>query len=140
MQSVLIKMAPAYFEDLGDDYELIIAEELNVKTVNIEPIEDGFSVEVDFQVTPELKQEGLMREVVRQVQNARKSGGLQVDDRISLVLETDDAELKKAIQDHAETIKHETLAEQLITEGVGSYETSVKIEGSELQIRLDKSS
>ncbi len=61
------------------DFEPILMDELNVKAVKI-----GTEVIFDEAITPELKREGLMREVVRFVQNARKEAGLNVDDRIHL--------------------------------------------------------
>jgi isoleucyl-tRNA synthetase len=115
------------------DYESILKDELNVKAVKV-----GDSVAIDEKLTPELKREGLMREVVRVVQSARKKAGLNVDDRISLVLSTDDNDLQKAIDEHAEIIKSETLAEHLTKSGTKTYVEAVKVEGSELKLWLEK--
>lgn len=133
-------------EHLKDYYKEIIEEELNVKVVVFEAtlaVDDsviGMSsddVLLDMAVSPELKREGLMREVIRFVQNARKQAGLNVDDRIMLSLDTDDAELLKAIEEHADTIKAETLAVNLGAIELAHSE-SVKLEGKDLHIRLKK--
>lgn len=114
------------------DWEPILLDELNVKVVNV-----GGEVAIDETVTPELKREGLMREVVRFVQNARKDAGLNVDDRIALWLETQDEDLRLAIDEHLETIKAETLASGY-SEVQQGYETTVKVDGNELKISLKK--
>ena len=121
----------------------IARDELNVKSVEV-AIGSGLeanessaqpSVVYDFVITPELKREGLVREVIRHVQSARKKAGLQVDDRIMLQLTTDDEQLRQAINEHAEVIAAETLA----TFGQGdAYSTTVAIEGAELQITLQR--
>jgi isoleucyl-tRNA synthetase len=115
------------------DFTDILTEELNVKAVKVGP-----EIALDLKLTPELKREGLMREVVRNVQNARKEAGLSVDDRISLVLTTDDDELKKAISEFNDEIKAETLANTLEGGGDHKYQTQVKVEGKELTIALSK--
>ncbi len=134
----------------------ILKEELNVKTIAVDArhpdptksvldnltegnVSQARRVVLDMTITPELKREGLMREVVRQVQNARKQAGLQVDDRIKLVLQTDDKELVKAVHEFGDTIKQEVLANHLTAEGDAAHEATVKVEGSELTIRLEKS-
>ena len=135
---------------LTDYYEQIMAEELNVKEIRwIESLDEHLAdynvtegvikpeswVEINKHLTPELKREGLMREVIRHVQSARKKAGLQVDDRIMLQLTTDDEQLRQAINEHAEVIAAETLA----TFGQGdAYSTTVAIEGAELQITLQR--
>lgn len=114
------------------NFEDILIEELNVKKVI-----QGKELALDFTITPELKREGLMREVIRHVQAARKDSGLNVDDRIKLSLVTDDKELQKAIDEHSETITAETLANSMTDEQY-SYETTVSVEGAELKLSLEK--
>lgn len=116
------------------NFEDILTEELNVKKVI-----QGSELALDFTITPELKREGLMREIIRHIQAARKDAGLNVDDRIILSLTVDDAadELAQAINEHSNTITQETLAKELadVTDG---YDTSVQIEGHGLRICLKK--
>lgn len=114
------------------NFEDILTEELNVKAVKI-----GEELALDVTLTPELKREGLMREVIRHVQSARKQAGLNVDDRIVLSLATDSKELREAVSEHRETIASETLAET-VAEEKHAFETVVKIEGAELKISLQK--
>lgn len=114
------------------NFEDILKEELNVKKVV-----HGKELALDFEITPELKREGLMREVIRHVQAARKKAGLNVDDRIHLCLQTTDDEMRKAIAEHAETIATETLAKEL-SEGTYSYAATAVVEGVELKLSLEK--
>ncbi len=112
------------------DFEDILTEELNVKAVK-----QGNELTLDLALTDELKREGLMREVIRHVQNARKQASLNVDDRIMLGLTTNDAELQLAISDHAAEIKSETLA-KTIDDGSYAYEVRVKVEDADLRLSL----
>jgi isoleucyl-tRNA synthetase len=70
----------------------------------------GFVV-LDTEVTPELAQEGLAREIVRAVQQARRDAGLEVSDRISLTV-TGDQDVWEATVAHQSLIVEETLASQ----------------------------
>ncbi len=115
------------------DFTDILKEELNVKEVKTGELA------LDLKVTPELKREGLMREVVRHVQSARKDAGLNVDDRIKLALVADDQEAIEAISEHKDTIASETLAVELLGTPEGlSYAADVKVEGHSLRIGLQK--
>ena len=123
-----------YIPELPSEYLEVVKEELNVKDVDFTT--DGISI--DTEITPELKREGMMREVIRQVQNTRKQTGLEVDDRIILSLATPDTELQKAISEHKDTILAETLALELQNDLTGAV-TSVKVDGVELDIVVSKS-
>ena len=63
-------------------------------------------------MTPELAAEGLARDVVRAVQQARKDAGLDVSDRISLTI-GGSAETRAAVTAHRDLIARETLATSL---------------------------
>ena len=120
----------------------IAKDELNVKSVEI--VTDSGSesaqpsVVYDLTITPELKREGLMREIVRHVQSARKQAGLQIDDRIVLSISSDDSEISQAIDTFADVIKAETLAVELNSTADESEKYDAKIEGKLVEISLKK--
>ena len=120
----------------------IAKDELNVKSVEIvtdsesEPAQP--SVVYDLTITPELKREGLMREIVRHVQSARKQAGLQIDDRIVLSISSDDPEISQAVDAFADVIKAETLAVELNSAADESEKYDAKIEGKLVEISLKK--
>ena len=70
----------------------------------------GFVV-LDTELTPELESEGIARDIVRAVQQARKDAGLEVTDRISLTV-TGDLPMWDAVLMHRDLITTETLASQ----------------------------
>lgn len=114
------------------NFEDILTDELNVKKVV-----QGSELALDFTITPELRREGLAREVVRHVQAARKDAGLNVDDRIRLSLTTDNDELQTAIAEHKDTIANETLANGL-DKSTYDYRVEVKVEEARLIVSLEK--
>ena len=120
----------------------IAKDELNVKSVEIVTDSESElaqpSVVYDLTITPELKREGLMREIVRHVQSARKQDGLQIDDRIVLSVSSDDPEISQAIDAFADVIKAETLAVELNSVVNESEKYDVKIEGKLVEISLKK--
>ena len=71
--------------------------------------EQGETVALDLELTPALVRAGLAREVVRLVQEARKTSGLQVTDRVALRWEAD-GELAEALREHAGLVAGEVLA------------------------------
>ena len=69
----------------------------------------GLTVALDLTLTPELERAGLVREVVRLVQEARKAAGLEVSDRIALRWTAEGA-VAQALTEHAEALAAEVLA------------------------------
>ena len=147
--------------DIRQELVDIIGEELNVKQVVIVPrhelkgdetftdvVEVGkttynlldIMVEIDVELTKDLKAEGLMREVIRQVQSARKQADLHVDDRIKLDISTEDTEISGAIEQFKKEISDETLAVSLTIGSDHTYLhlTTTDIEKSKIVIAIDK--
>ena len=120
----------------------IAKDELNVKSVEIVTESESESAQpsvvYDLTITPELKREGLMREIVRHVQSARKQAGLQIDDRIVLSISSDDSEISQAVDAFADVIKAETLAVELNSAADESEKYDAKIEGKLVEISLKK--
>ena len=114
-------------EKLDDFYEQIIMEEVNVKT-----IEHGGALALDKTLTPELLEEGKIRELIRFVQAARKKAGLNVDDRIRLMVSMEVPET------YREMLMNEVLAEELVNEGNFAYDEIVKVQGENVVISLGK--
>jgi isoleucyl-tRNA synthetase len=115
------------------DFAPILRDELNVKEVK-----QSKELAIDLQVTPELKREGLMRELVRQVQIARKDAGLQVDDRITLQIHSTAPEVSEAVEVYEKLLKDETLASSLSQARLEGYSTSVRVEDYLVNISLAK--
>ena len=114
-------------EKLDDFYEQIIMEEVNVKSV-----EHGEALVLDKTLTPELLEEGKIRELIRFVQAARKKAGLNVDDRIRLMVSMEVPET------YREMLMNEVLAEELVHEGNFAYDEIVKVQGENVAISLEK--
>lgn len=114
-------------EALGEYYEKIIADEVNVKRVVL-----GDETKLDKTLTQELLEEGFIRELIRFVQAARKKAGLEVDDRIKLSIDT---EIDPRWQ---ETLKNEVLAVELSQNDNYQYDEVAKINGQNVTISLEK--
>jgi isoleucyl-tRNA synthetase len=114
------------------DFVDILREEINVKQVHV-----GGELSIDTVITPDLHREGLMREIIRHVQTARKNAKLSVDDRIELSLTTTDHELNKAISEHIDTIHSETLASKTDMTS-RAHQEDVSINNAMLTISLQK--
>lgn len=102
---------------------------------------DGKSlVLLDKRVTRELKNEGLARDVVRNVQNLRKDAGLDIADRIALSLVTPSPELREAIAAFHDYITRETLARHITADPLEhpAGHAAVDIEGHALTMALER--
>lgn len=117
------------------DFTPILMEELNVKNVDF----GGEGVEFDFELTPELRAEGLMREIIRHIQTARKKAGLNVNDRIELNFISENTEVLNSFKKFEQEISKEVLASKAeISENELDFVQVVKVEGSEVKISLKK--
>ena len=115
----------------------IICEELNVKKVQYQQSDD-ISVDIDTAITPSLKNEGIARDIVRNIQSCRKEAGLQIENRIKLSLASDSAEITSAVDEFEKLISLETLTQHFSSRPEGyQFAKTVSVEGHELTIELE---
>jgi isoleucyl-tRNA synthetase len=98
--------------------------------------ESGRAVALALELDDELRREGLAREIVHAVQNARRDAGLDVTDRIGLVL-GGDTELLDAARAHEGYVAGETLATTVGYDGEAAG-AATEIEGRDLRIALER--
>ena len=133
---------PIVISVAGSDHPLT-GEDL---VMEMEPLEgyeveaqSGHAVALSVELDQSLIAEGLAREIVHAVQNARKNAGLEITDRISLDL-GGDPELLAAAQTHSEYLSGEVLATALtFSGGEGEASESQTIDGRELTIGIGRS-
>ena len=85
----------------------------------------GVTVILDTELTPELVLEGYAREIVNRVQNLRKDAGLEVSDRIELVLLSHSESVCQALDTHAEYVGAEILASSLRASSLDANEDEI---------------
>ncbi len=111
-------------------------------TLSLQPLEGyeveaeaGHAVALQLELDDELRREGLAREIVHAVQNARKAAGLEITDRIELML-SGDPELIEAAREHEPYLAGEVLATSI---GYGAGDgAEAKIDGRDLQIAVTR--
>ena len=102
--------------DVDGDQVSLGADDLDVRVEGrsgFSLVQDGaYGVALDLDISADLLAEGIAREVVRSVQELRKSAGLAVEDRIRLWLQTEDDAARAALSAHSELVSSEVLARE----------------------------
>jgi isoleucyl-tRNA synthetase len=99
----------------------------------------GAQVAIDSRLTDELKGEGLAREIIRHVQEARKSAGMELEDKIAVHVARGAAPLTSAIDRHRAAIATEAqIVRWLDAPPAGAAEHTAKIDGNEFAFSLTK--
>jgi isoleucyl-tRNA synthetase len=111
-------------------------------TLSLQPLEGyeveaeaGHAVALQLELDDELRREGLAREIVHAVQNARKAAGLDISDRIELSLGGDE-ELLAAAREHEPYLTGEVLATSVAYDAAAA---PVRVDGRELRIGVSRS-
>ena len=99
--------------------------------------EGEIGVVLDTKITPELEEEGYLREVLSKVQNMRKEKGFEVLDRINLYV-TGNEKIEKVIKKYEETIKHDTLANNIIYGEERKEYVDTNINGENLKVDMER--
>jgi isoleucyl-tRNA synthetase len=122
----------------GDEHTLG-PDELNLVLQPLEgyevEAEAGHAVALQLELDDELRREGLAREIVHAVQNARKAAGLDVSDRVALQLGGDE-ELLSAAREHEPYIAGEVLATSVAYDAADS--PAVRLDGRDLRISVTR--
>jgi isoleucyl-tRNA synthetase len=94
---------------------------------------NGITVALDIVISPELKKEGIARELVNRIQNIRKDSGFEVTDKIKVYLQKNDT-LEEAVKGNVDYIKSETLTEELVF--VDNINNGTEIEFDEIKTKI----
>ncbi len=123
-----------------NDKELleILKDEINVKEVRVNAtLKEPFKL--DTIITPELKEEGVMREFVRVIQGLRQDANLVPKDKIAIMADLGE-QLKLVVQDHEELLKREVGAESIEYKKSDKFnaEISTDFDGNSIWIGISK--
>ncbi|MFA5020449.1 MAG: isoleucine--tRNA ligase [Patescibacteria group bacterium] len=123
------------FPKESEQYYDLIRDEINVKDVLGEEIEN---LELDFELTEGLKQEGALRELVRTINGQRKEAGLTIKDEIKISWQSDGEIVRNVLADHnfSEELKKSTLTSELLE--AENDAKPVDINGEKVKIKIKK--
>ena len=150
MKAVSVAIQSFGQEDISKiEKEGKISIDINGKNITLEPADveisskdiegwlvanaEGLTVALDVTITEELRKEGISRELVNRIQNARKDSGLEVTDRIKLTL-LNFEDLQESITKNEAYIKAETLTNELVF--VDDLHNGIEIEFDTIKSRM----
>lgn len=135
-------------KDYLAQFEQIILDELNIKKISWEENVEAnkgwltkqiskIEIAINPELTDELKQEGLIREMTRHINLFRKNQSLTINDKVELYYQTDDKDITAAIENFTDMLKKNVLAEKIERKELDDFET-IKINDTEVKIYLKK--
>ncbi len=98
---------------------------------------NGITVALDISITPELRNEGIARELVNRIQNIRKDSGFEVTDKIKVQLQQNDI-LENAVKENEAYIKSETLTDELVFAETLENGTEIEFDDIKTNILISK--
>src|SRR5690606_19252029 len=116
-----------------EDVEIIAEDVEGWQVANL----GRLTVALDVQISPELKQEGIARELVNRVQTLRKNIGLEVTDKI-IVNISYQTEICEAVENNLDYIRSEILADELTCENNLNIGEEVIIDDQKISISIQK--
>ncbi len=126
----------------ADGQEIVLLEEdLLIDTAQKEGYvtesDNEIAVVLDTNLTPELIEEGFVRELVSKIQTMRKEAGFEVTDRIHVYVK-DSQKIESIIKAHESEIKGEVLAEEITFGTTSGYEKEWKINSEAVTMAVEK--
>jgi isoleucyl-tRNA synthetase len=151
----LLVVLPSGMKQLSKELEQVLADEVNVKDVQVVALESGeipaqpgyvikagqdAAVALKTELSDALRQEGLARDIIRQINQLRKEAGLTINDRVTVHYQTDSDFVEAAMDAHGDTIKAGTLSDALLPEPVrGDNQAVVKSNEHEVTVGIVRS-
>ncbi|TYR38219.1 isoleucine--tRNA ligase [Sphingobacterium phlebotomi] len=129
-----LKLESTPYSIQPEDVEIIAEDVAGWQVANLGKL----TVALDIHITPELKKEGLSRELINRIQNLRKEKGFEVTDRIKVTI-TQNTEIQEAVENNLSYICTEILANAIdfVEASLESGDT-IEIDGKELRVIVDK--
>ena len=124
----------------GQEIELF-KEDLLIDTAQIEGYEsvndNGITVVLDTNLTPELLEEGFVREIISKIQTMRKEAGFEVMDKITVYSDGND-KIAELISKNEDTVKNDVLATEIVTGKIDGYSKEWNINGENVTFGVKK--
>lgn len=126
--------------------EILTGDEFEVKLITKNPLNttalpsNDCLVELDINLTKELEDEGLARDIIRLIQQNRKDANLDIADHIKIVLNSANTRFLEVVKTHQNYIQEQTLSAEILTNQPGSklpHHFNNKIEDTDLEISFD---
>ncbi|MDD6182603.1 MAG: DUF5915 domain-containing protein, partial [Lachnospiraceae bacterium] len=122
--------------------EVVLCEEdllisMSQKEGYVADSDNGITVVLDTNLTPELIEEGMVREIISKLQTMRKEADFEVTDRIIVTFEASD-NVNNIFQKYGENIKQVVLADELINGNISGYQKDWKINGEAVSLGVQK--
>ena len=129
-----VEILKSQYSILSTEVEIIAEDVPGWQVANMGKL----TVALDVNVTNELKQEGVSRELINRIQNLRKAKGFEVTDRISVKYRTDSQVIIDAVNNNLSYICAEILADNIIIDDQLAQSDKVEIDGIEILIVITK--
>ena len=127
--------------DLGDEKIELLEEDLLIDMAQMEGyVSEGdntVTVVLDTNLTPELIEEGFVREVISKIQTMRKEAGFEVMDKIRISVSGND-KIKELVKKHQEEIQSEVMADETQYDTLSGYEKEWKINSENVTLAVEK--
>ena len=127
--------------DINGNEVVLTEEDLLIETAQMEGYvseqDNEVTVVLDTNLTPELIEEGFVRELISKIQTMRKEAGFEVMDKIRLYARDNDR-ITEILQKFGEQIRQDVLAQEIVTGQMGGYEKEWNINGEKVTLGVEK--
>ena len=121
--------------------EALAEEDLLIETAQMEGLvsdsDHGITVVLDTNMTPELLEEGFVREITSKIQTMRKDAGFEVTDHIRVSMQDND-KVSETIRNNADQIQSDVLADEVAYDGAAGFTKEWNINGEKVMLGVEK--